>query len=581
MASQYNGSRKLSVRYRYKSTSDAGFIELAAEHVMNQTQFFNCVLSDQGVERVEFQTRKSLQQGRDGGHFLEQNLLVYSKRLPSRSIEFGLTQHDHLKGGNHPRTVTACFKLPPKGLCVEAWLILLCITRGKELEPQQAWSYAYDQVVGKLNGCLPELRPSSDEEFAICIREARREDLACSVGVGRHEPGVASQMPTQSYISDSPPGSVMHCDCKTTQSDTTRHSMSVHDSVRGIDNSHPLDLLHSDVTGSHEPGFASSLPADLHSPTPSIQAACPSPESTVSVIAGSGAGVHSHLHGEVRSAPDERPCLSCSDTLSVHPSAVSQKVHTVIGDDWLAPAIDRGRRAMLSDSSSFCMSDHEIGRNDVTTNDRLQHFFQSEGAGGQEPGVASHMPIPSVIGPADSSPCRSGQAACPSLESTVSGVSGVVAGVDSYLNGGDISIDEGLLRRSSSVTGTLHPPVGPQPLRTAIAHDSLAPALDRCWKATQSDTGSAHLSGPSAKDWCVSSCLQHRRSQTSLRQAAQCVGGCSPKPSVPIPEHSLEHAIGSRSNHRMRIHVQTASGLQVQINSHISDASISVRIDET
>ena len=394
------------MRYRYKSTSRAGFIELAAEHVMTGDEFVQCLRAVEGVTNVRQQKSKSEQQGRPGCHELEHNLLVESDRFSGRSIEFGFTRHDHMKGAHHPRTVTACFKVPPRDLLVEAWLILLSVACDKELEPHRAWSYAYEQVVGKLGGRLPVDRPLSLDEFARCIRQARLSDMLRSDGDGGHEPGFASNMQMQSSVgpesqlsSSSGQGACLSWESSVsvitsadsgverssgggvTSTDVTSDicfpaaldrgsratvsgirsvSIASKETVRCIGTDSSSDLLHSDGVGCLEPGVASNMSTqpftgpELQSPNLSWQTL--SSESSLSVVTGAVADGSSHLSGRARSTGEGLHSVSSSVSLSSHPPVGLHPSHSAISHDWFVPAFERGRFSSPSDTGSVHLS---------------------------------------------------------------------------------------------------------------------------------------------------------------------------------------------------------------------------------
>ena len=73
----YGGSRRKNQRFQYGSSSTAGFAELHPRYVPTAEEFFQSLQRVPGVREVKWQTSKTSQNNK-GGHYMENNVLVYS-----------------------------------------------------------------------------------------------------------------------------------------------------------------------------------------------------------------------------------------------------------------------------------------------------------------------------------------------------------------------------------------------------------------------------------------------------------------------------------------------------------------------
>ena len=152
----YGGSRTRKQRYEYSETSRAGFAELSPAFVMTGKQLFNKLSKVSGVKEVRWATPKSAQGNVSAGHYMEQNVLVYSSMGGSgsakRPMEFEITRHQHLKGSSVPYTVTVMFKDLPQDMEAEAWRILMAVVKGKELLPEHVRNYMHGSLARHSGG---------------------------------------------------------------------------------------------------------------------------------------------------------------------------------------------------------------------------------------------------------------------------------------------------------------------------------------------------------------------------------------------------------------------------------------------
>ena len=151
----YAGSRKEKQRYEYSGTSRSGFAELSPAYVMTGQQLFDALQNVPGVARVHWHTSKRDQGNPSDNHYMQTNIMVYSKSGGSSSanspMEFEVTRNKHSKAPDVPYTVTVMFKEPPAGLEAEAWRILRAVVKGKELLPDHVRNYM-EKSLARLDG---------------------------------------------------------------------------------------------------------------------------------------------------------------------------------------------------------------------------------------------------------------------------------------------------------------------------------------------------------------------------------------------------------------------------------------------
>lgn len=142
-------NRRLAQRYRYSKGSRAGFAELRDDTV-GPEELKHLLENVQGVIWVAPHKKgsKEMQGNASDGHIQQHNWQVMTQLLASQNkqpLEFEVTLNQHMKPGalvGIRRTVTACFKEPPRGAVGEAWRVLLEAVDHLVLFPNnvQAWS---------------------------------------------------------------------------------------------------------------------------------------------------------------------------------------------------------------------------------------------------------------------------------------------------------------------------------------------------------------------------------------------------------------------------------------------------------
>ena len=121
----YCGSRDAAVRYIYRQTTLANFIELKSEQPpMTPEEFFALLSAVPGVLKVVPHPKSKL-------GYQQHTFLVYSQAYPPHAIEFELTTHNHVKDCS---TISALYKSQRnRSQALEAWRILKHSVAGREL----------------------------------------------------------------------------------------------------------------------------------------------------------------------------------------------------------------------------------------------------------------------------------------------------------------------------------------------------------------------------------------------------------------------------------------------------------------
>ena len=88
------------------------------------SKFRRALLAAPGVTQVALHPAGSKEkQGNIGNHYQDWNFAVHTKTSGGKYLEFELTRHQHQDNAEH-FTVSALFKMPPKNLAKDAWVIL-------------------------------------------------------------------------------------------------------------------------------------------------------------------------------------------------------------------------------------------------------------------------------------------------------------------------------------------------------------------------------------------------------------------------------------------------------------------------
>ena len=115
----YQGSRRSLHRYLHRHVMLANFIELK-EHGLSHTQFRQCFEHVQGIRAIA-ETRSCIR--------------VFPCLFPDeKSIDFLISDKNHIRNESRPFTFSACYKAQPDELhALEAWRILRAALHGFEL----------------------------------------------------------------------------------------------------------------------------------------------------------------------------------------------------------------------------------------------------------------------------------------------------------------------------------------------------------------------------------------------------------------------------------------------------------------
>ena len=121
----YCGSRDAAVRYIYRQTTLANFIELKSEQPpMTPEEFFELLSAVPDVLQVVPHPKSKL-------GYQQHTFWVYSQVYPPHAMEFELTTHNHMKDGS---TISALYKSQRnRSQAMEAWRILKHSVAGREL----------------------------------------------------------------------------------------------------------------------------------------------------------------------------------------------------------------------------------------------------------------------------------------------------------------------------------------------------------------------------------------------------------------------------------------------------------------
>ena len=88
------------------------------------SKFRRALLAAPGVTQVALHPAGSKEkQGNIGNHYQDWNFAVHTKTSGGKYLEFELTRHQHQDNAEH-FTVSALFKMPPKNIAKDAWMIL-------------------------------------------------------------------------------------------------------------------------------------------------------------------------------------------------------------------------------------------------------------------------------------------------------------------------------------------------------------------------------------------------------------------------------------------------------------------------
>ena len=116
---RYRGSRHAAVRYIYRQTTLANFIELKSEQPpMTPAEFFELLSAVPGVLKVVPHPKSKLEQKKFGHHYQQRTFLVYSQAYPRHGMEFELTTHNHEKNCS---TISALYKTQGNRPRAMAW----------------------------------------------------------------------------------------------------------------------------------------------------------------------------------------------------------------------------------------------------------------------------------------------------------------------------------------------------------------------------------------------------------------------------------------------------------------------------